>query len=161
MRCMRCLFRYCVTLRFPRLLLKAGIDINRATKAGTSLHEAALYGKTEVVRLMLDVSKRYANIHLNVALWRPTLKFLRWLFSFKDLKLPQLHITNPVFEGVFVFKLNVCVHACVCLCVCLCRRASMWTCATRTTRQRWTLSISSPPPLPAGKSNNCSEVGNS
>uniref|UniRef100_A0A3P9AMM7 CASK interacting protein 2 n=1 Tax=Esox lucius TaxID=8010 RepID=A0A3P9AMM7_ESOLU len=37
-----------------RLLLKAGIDINRATKAGTSLHEAALYGKTEVVRLLLD-----------------------------------------------------------------------------------------------------------
>ncbi|KAM9715992.1 caskin-2 isoform 1-T2 [Menidia menidia] len=37
-----------------KLLLKAGIDINRATKAGTSLHEAALYGKTEVVRLLLD-----------------------------------------------------------------------------------------------------------
>uniref|UniRef100_A0A673G6G5 Caskin-2 n=1 Tax=Sinocyclocheilus rhinocerous TaxID=307959 RepID=A0A673G6G5_9TELE len=37
-----------------RLLLKAGIDINRATKAGTALHEAALYGKTEVVRLLLD-----------------------------------------------------------------------------------------------------------
>lgn len=44
---------------FPRLLLKAGIDINRATKAGTSLHEAALYGKTEVVRLLLDVRKDY------------------------------------------------------------------------------------------------------
>lgn len=40
----------------PRLLLKAGIDINRTTKAGTALHEAALYGKTEVVRLLLDVS---------------------------------------------------------------------------------------------------------
>ncbi|XP_047232630.1 caskin-2-like isoform X3 [Girardinichthys multiradiatus] len=37
-----------------KLLLKAGIDINRATKAGTALHEAALYGKTEVVRLLLD-----------------------------------------------------------------------------------------------------------
>uniref|UniRef100_A0A3Q1EN68 Caskin-2 n=1 Tax=Acanthochromis polyacanthus TaxID=80966 RepID=A0A3Q1EN68_9TELE len=37
-----------------KLLLKAGMDINRATKAGTSLHEAALYGKTEVVRLLLD-----------------------------------------------------------------------------------------------------------
>lgn len=45
-------------IQFPRLLLKAGIDINRATKAGTSLHEAALYGKTEVVRLLLDVSKQ-------------------------------------------------------------------------------------------------------
>ncbi|XP_024141294.1 caskin-2 isoform X2 [Oryzias melastigma] len=44
-----------------KLLLKAGIDINRATKAGTSLHEAALYGKTEVVRLLLD-----AGINVNV-----------------------------------------------------------------------------------------------
>lgn len=40
----------------PRLLLQAGIDINRQTKAGTALHEAALCGKTEVVRLLLDVS---------------------------------------------------------------------------------------------------------
>ncbi|XP_065098468.1 caskin-2 isoform X6 [Paramisgurnus dabryanus] len=37
-----------------RLLLKAGIDINRTTKGGTALHEAALYGKTEVVQLLLD-----------------------------------------------------------------------------------------------------------
>ncbi|XP_028263975.1 caskin-2 isoform X2 [Parambassis ranga] len=44
-----------------KLLLKAGIDINRATKAGTALHEAALYGKTEVVRLLLD-----AGINVNI-----------------------------------------------------------------------------------------------
>uniref|UniRef100_A0A8K9UDC5 Caskin-2-like n=1 Tax=Oncorhynchus mykiss TaxID=8022 RepID=A0A8K9UDC5_ONCMY len=37
-----------------RVLLKAGIDINRTTHAGTCLHEAALYGKTEVVCLLLD-----------------------------------------------------------------------------------------------------------
>ncbi|KAG9343045.1 hypothetical protein JZ751_015263 [Albula glossodonta] len=36
------------------LLIQAGIDINRQTKAGTALHEAALCGKTEVVRLLLD-----------------------------------------------------------------------------------------------------------
>lgn len=41
---------------FHRLLLQAGIDINRQTKSGTALHEAALCGKTEVVRLLLDVS---------------------------------------------------------------------------------------------------------
>uniref|UniRef100_A0A8C1N2T6 Caskin-2 n=1 Tax=Cyprinus carpio TaxID=7962 RepID=A0A8C1N2T6_CYPCA len=41
-------------VRCHSLLLKAGIDINRTTKAGTALHEAALYGKTEVVRLLLD-----------------------------------------------------------------------------------------------------------
>lgn len=38
-----------------RQLLRAGIEINRQTKAGTALHEAALYGKTEVVRLLLEV----------------------------------------------------------------------------------------------------------
>ncbi|KAG7252591.1 hypothetical protein CRUP_036176 [Coryphaenoides rupestris] len=37
-----------------RLLIQAGIDINRQTKAGTALHEAALCGKTEAVRLLLD-----------------------------------------------------------------------------------------------------------
>lgn len=45
------------TLLPSRLLLQAGIDINRQTKAGTALHEAALCGKTEVVRLLLDVSQ--------------------------------------------------------------------------------------------------------
>lgn len=38
-----------------RQLLRAGIEINRQTKTGTALHEAALYGKTEVVRLLLEV----------------------------------------------------------------------------------------------------------
>ncbi|XP_027897462.1 caskin-2 isoform X2 [Xiphophorus couchianus] len=37
-----------------RLLLKAGIDINKTSKSGTALHEGALYGKTEAVRLLLD-----------------------------------------------------------------------------------------------------------
>lgn len=41
-----------------RLLIQAGIDINRQTKAGTALHEAALCGKTDVVRLLLDVSRQ-------------------------------------------------------------------------------------------------------
>uniref|UniRef100_A0A3B3UIG3 CASK interacting protein 2 n=1 Tax=Poecilia latipinna TaxID=48699 RepID=A0A3B3UIG3_9TELE len=39
-----------------RLLLKAGIDINKTNKSGTALHEAALYGKTEAVRLLLDAA---------------------------------------------------------------------------------------------------------
>lgn len=37
-----------------KLLIQAGIDINRQTKSGTALHEAALCGKTEAVRLLLD-----------------------------------------------------------------------------------------------------------
>lgn len=39
-----------------RLLIQAGIDINRQSESGTALHQAALCGKTEVVRLLLDVS---------------------------------------------------------------------------------------------------------
>uniref|UniRef100_A0A3B3XT97 Uncharacterized protein n=1 Tax=Poecilia mexicana TaxID=48701 RepID=A0A3B3XT97_9TELE len=34
-----------------RLLIQAGIDINRQSECGTALHQAALCGKTEVVRL--------------------------------------------------------------------------------------------------------------
>ncbi|XP_063328627.1 caskin-2-like isoform X3 [Pelmatolapia mariae] len=44
-----------------RLLLKAGMDINKTTKSGTALHEASLYGKTEVVRLLLD-----AGVDVNI-----------------------------------------------------------------------------------------------
>ncbi|XP_067332176.1 caskin-2-like isoform X2 [Channa argus] len=44
-----------------RLLLKAGIDINKTTKSGTALHEASLYGKTEVVKLLLD-----AGVDVNI-----------------------------------------------------------------------------------------------
>uniref|UniRef100_A0A667X403 SH3 domain-containing protein n=1 Tax=Myripristis murdjan TaxID=586833 RepID=A0A667X403_9TELE len=41
-----------------RLLIQAGIDINRQSESGTALHQAALCGKTEVVRLLLDVRVR-------------------------------------------------------------------------------------------------------
>ncbi|XP_078716977.1 uncharacterized protein LOC144934737 isoform X4 [Lampetra fluviatilis] len=43
------------------LLLNAGIDINRQTRSGTALHEASLYGKTEVVRLLIDAG---VNVHI-------------------------------------------------------------------------------------------------
>ena len=39
-----------------RLLLQAGVNVNRTTLQGTCLHEAALFGKTDVVKLLLDVS---------------------------------------------------------------------------------------------------------
>jgi ankyrin repeat protein len=45
-----------------RQLLRAGIEINRQTKTGTALHEAALYGKTEVVRLLLEVGIHRASV---------------------------------------------------------------------------------------------------
>ena len=38
------------------MLLSAGADINEMDTNGSCLHEAALYGKTEVVKLLLDVS---------------------------------------------------------------------------------------------------------
>ncbi|TRZ02806.1 hypothetical protein DNTS_017688 [Danionella cerebrum] len=45
----------------PLHLGAPGIEINRTTKSGTALHEAALYGKTEVVKLLLD-----AGIDVNI-----------------------------------------------------------------------------------------------
>ena len=38
------------------MLLEADADINKLTKNGSALHEAALYGKTAVVKLLMDVS---------------------------------------------------------------------------------------------------------
>lgn len=55
----------CSRLSFlpTRQLLKAGIEINKQTKTGTALHEAALYGKTEVVRLLLEVSAARTELY--------------------------------------------------------------------------------------------------
>lgn len=36
------------------VLLRAGFNVNMRTKSGTALHEAALYGKVEVVRTLLE-----------------------------------------------------------------------------------------------------------
>ncbi|VEN34928.1 unnamed protein product [Callosobruchus maculatus] len=36
------------------VLLRAGFGVNMRTKAGTALHEAALYGKADVVRVLLE-----------------------------------------------------------------------------------------------------------
>lgn len=36
------------------VLLKAGVNVNVRTSAGTALHEAALCGKVEVVRTLLE-----------------------------------------------------------------------------------------------------------
>lgn len=58
-KCLALIFMSCcsfLSLIPTRQLLKAGIEINKQTKTGTALHEAALYGKTEVVRLLLEVS---------------------------------------------------------------------------------------------------------
>ena len=38
------------------MLLDAGADVNQRGTNGTALHEASLYGKTDVVRILLDVS---------------------------------------------------------------------------------------------------------
>ena len=51
-------------ISISRLLLQAGVNINRTTLQGTCLHEAALYGKTEVVKLLLDVSY-YLKLYLS------------------------------------------------------------------------------------------------
>uniref|UniRef100_A0A6P7F1H3 Ankyrin repeat and SAM domain-containing protein 1A-like isoform X1 n=2 Tax=Diabrotica TaxID=50385 RepID=A0A6P7F1H3_DIAVI len=49
------------------VLLRAGFSVNMRTKAGTALHEAALYGKVEVVRTLLEhgvnTSIRDSNNH--------------------------------------------------------------------------------------------------
>ena len=48
------------------MLLEADADINQVTSNGSCLHEAALYGKTDVVNMLLDVSKSVVAICLNM-----------------------------------------------------------------------------------------------
>ena len=46
-----------LSFRVPyRMLLEADADLNHVTSNGTCLHEAALYGKTEVVKTLLEAS---------------------------------------------------------------------------------------------------------
>lgn len=47
------------------MLLEADANINQVTSNGSCLHEAALYGKTDVVKLLLDVSEVVSTICLN------------------------------------------------------------------------------------------------
>ena len=52
-----CNFGLIYNIFFGRMLLEADADINQATSNGSCLHEAALYGKTDVVKFLLDVSE--------------------------------------------------------------------------------------------------------
>jgi ankyrin repeat protein len=44
-----------------RLLVEAGADINQKGPTGTCLHEAALYGKTDVVKYLVEVPTFYCT----------------------------------------------------------------------------------------------------
>uniref|UniRef100_A0A674D4Q2 Ankyrin repeat and sterile alpha motif domain containing 1B n=1 Tax=Salmo trutta TaxID=8032 RepID=A0A674D4Q2_SALTR len=45
-------------------LLEAGMDVNSQTENGSALHEAALYGKMDVVRLLLDTGGCHEGVHV-------------------------------------------------------------------------------------------------
>ena len=53
--------RYSFSREVVSLILKTGFDINVRTSRGTALHEAALCGKIEVVRILLE-----ANINVEL-----------------------------------------------------------------------------------------------
>lgn len=83
-----------------RLLLEAGIDINRSTLQGTCLHEAAKYGKTDVVRLLLSVSYYYFTMCLTLCLLYRIIIFINcddiisavtFLASAQSMNLAELH----------------------------------------------------------------------
>lgn len=48
------MFRQLCCRAVVEVLLAAGVDVNTRTSAGTAMHEAALCGKMEVVRALLD-----------------------------------------------------------------------------------------------------------
>lgn len=71
------------------MLLEADADINQATRNGSCLHEAALYGKTDVVKFLLDVSK-------SIVL------FLWLLFSFSSASHVLVHCAFNNFSGALM-----------------------------------------------------------
>ncbi len=120
----------CVSALF-RLLLKAGIDINKTTKSGTALHEASLYGKTEVVRLLLDVSsseERHVRMQPSFMLVDQSVSSrvrLRWRshasLTASFLKLLHHQLVSPSFTSFTLKHLrkccgltDSCVHKCFC-----------------------------------------------
>ena len=42
-------------INYYRLLIESGADVNQKTSQGTCLHLAALFGKLEVVKLLIEV----------------------------------------------------------------------------------------------------------
>lgn len=54
MRGMQCRIVLFLCRAVVEVLLAAGVDVNTRTSAGTAMHEAALCGKMEVVRTLLD-----------------------------------------------------------------------------------------------------------
>ena len=50
-----CTSIYCITRVVCRLLVGHGYSVNTIGANGTPLHEAALYGKTEAVKFLIEV----------------------------------------------------------------------------------------------------------
>ncbi|XP_076305649.1 uncharacterized protein LOC143222691 isoform X2 [Tachypleus tridentatus] len=110
-----------------RLLLRAGIDINRSTLRGTALHEAVCHSRLDIVRLLiecgidvnkpnsyeqtaLDVVRSYYNCHVS----REMKQLLKEIVNatqvqaIKDFSDPTDHECLPLREGDIVTVLQQC-----------------------------------------------------
>lgn len=155
-----------------RLLLQAGIDINRQTKAGTALHEAALCGKTDVVRLLLDVRAPRHPQHRE-GTWEGSSPMAGGCRA--ACAPPGERGQGPGGQGgptAASCARGAGQHGPLCPMAqrggaqphpepspCRCRAGSTPTSGTRTTRRLWTSSTSSPPARPARRSSRCCGVG--
>ena len=75
-----------------RLLVEAGADINQRGPTGTCLHEAALYGKTDVVKYLLEVTINQ-SINQSITLYLNTVKFSVFTFIIYKRKQEKREIT--------------------------------------------------------------------
>ncbi|KAK2149384.1 hypothetical protein LSH36_454g01021 [Paralvinella palmiformis] len=91
-----------------RLLLQAGVDINRQTLNGTCLHEAALYGKIEAVRILLEAgidvnqTNSYDQTALDIVNTFTTTKAGKELKHL--LKVPEIHMTLSHMNDMLLLK---------------------------------------------------------
>ncbi|KAJ8259599.1 hypothetical protein GJAV_G00171270 [Gymnothorax javanicus] len=80
------------------LLLQAGMDINCETEKGSALHEAALFGKADVVQKLLSAG---INVNLVDCRGRTALDTVREVPSRKSREIAALirgHVTGSIYE---------------------------------------------------------------
>lgn len=85
--CGFCFFFFCFRL-VVEILLSSGMDVNIKTSGGTALHEAALCGKLDVVRTLLDAG---VDLGLRDAKQNTVLDLLR--------QFPK-HVTQDIFTTI-------------------------------------------------------------
>jgi len=98
------------------VLLAAGVDVNTRTSAGTAMHEAALCGKMEVVRALLDCG---VDLGIRDSRQNTVLDLLGQFPPHVTQDITAVIKSTAAIRMQFIFVTTdvcMCVRACVCMC---------------------------------------------